>query len=51
VASAGRRPIGSAGGWGFAPLGGGDVTLTEAVLLAHWAATSAKQRTGKASFV
>lgn len=43
VWSAGRRPIGKSGGWGFESLDGGPVTLLEAVTLAHWAALSARR--------
>ena len=48
VASAGRRKIGTAGGWGFQSVDGGDVTLAESVVLAHYGAVTAKrrQRTG-----
>ena len=42
VRSAGRRPIGQQGGWGFQPLDGGDVTLLEAVTHAHFGALTAK---------
>lgn len=42
VASAGRRPIGAAGGWGLQSVDGGDVTLIESVVLAHYGAVTAK---------
>jgi hypothetical protein len=42
-----RRPIGAAGGWGFAPGLGGDVTLAESTVLAHWGAVTNPKRTGK----
>ena len=40
VRSAGRRPIGTSGGWGFQSLNGEPVTLLEAVTLAHHGAAS-----------
>ena len=42
IASAGRRAIGKAGGWGFAPIDDGDVTLAESIVLAHFGAMSAR---------
>jgi hypothetical protein len=42
VASSGRRPIGTAGGWGLKSIDGGDVTLAEAVVLAHHGAVTAR---------
>lgn len=42
VRCAGRRPIGTQGGWGFQPLDGGDVTLLEAATHAHFGALTAK---------
>lgn len=49
VASAGRRRIGNAGGWGFETIDGGDVTLAESVVLAHFA--TARARTGRGAGV
>jgi hypothetical protein len=46
IASAGRRSIGTAGGWGFQPIDDGDVTLAEAAVLAHWGVTTAPVRSG-----
>jgi hypothetical protein len=46
IASAGRRAIGAAGGWGFQSIDDGDVTLAEAVVLAHWGAATAPVRSG-----
>jgi hypothetical protein len=43
IASAGRRKIGTAGGWGFQPIDDGDVTLAEAIVLAHWQASTTVQ--------
>ena len=43
VGSAGRRPIGKAGGWGFTSIDGGDVTLLEAITFAHYGVMRAKQ--------
>lgn len=43
-ASAGRRAIGKLGGWGFEPIDGGDVTLAESVVLAHYGAVTGKRR-------
>jgi hypothetical protein len=42
AASAGRRLIGTAGGWGFQSINEGDVTLIEAAVLAHWGAVEAR---------
>lgn len=44
VESAVRRPIGNAGGWGFAAAEGGDVTLAESAVLAHWGAMKKRRR-------
>lgn len=47
VLGATRRPIGSQGGWGFAPIGPhDDVTLAESAVLAHWAASLGPKRAG-----
>lgn len=46
VLAATRRPIGSQGGWGFAPIGVGDVTLAESAVLAHWASRLGPARSG-----
>jgi hypothetical protein len=46
IASAGRRPIGNLGGWGFQAIDDGDVTLAESVVLAHWVASQVPKRTG-----
>lgn len=46
VASAGRRAIGTAGGWGFQTVDDGDVTLAESVVLAHWGASTAPRQAG-----
>lgn len=44
VLCAGRRPIGTQGGWGFTPVtDDGDVTLAESALLARWGATQARR--------
>lgn len=45
IASAGRRPIGNQGGWGFQSIDEGDVTLADALALAHWGASTAPRRT------
>lgn len=53
VAHAGKRSIGTAGGWGWRPLGEGDVTPFEAVTLAHFGAVESKtrrQRSGRSVF-
>lgn len=42
VKSAGRRPIGVSGGWGFQSIDGGDVTLLESATIAHYGALTAK---------
>lgn len=47
VAHAGKRPIGTNGGWGWKPLGGHDVTPLEAVTYAYWAAMTSKRRPGR----
>lgn len=44
IASAGRRKIGTSGGWGFQSVDGGDVTLAESVVLAHFGAVTGKRR-------
>lgn len=44
IASAGRRPIGNQGGWGFQSIDEGDVTLADAIALAHWGASTAPRR-------
>lgn len=49
IASAGRRRIGTAGGWGFESVDGGDVTLAESVVLAHFGVVSAKPRSRTSS--
>lgn len=46
IQSAGRRAIGNAGGWGFEAIDEGDVTLAEAVVLAHFEASVVSSRTG-----
>lgn len=47
VEKAGRRDIGTNGGWGWKPLRDGDVTGLEAVTMAHWAAKTSKRRPGR----
>lgn len=48
VKVAGRRKIGSAGGWGLAPVvAGGDVTPAEAVILARHGVTTTKVRVAR----
>lgn len=47
VAHAMRRPIGRAGGWGWAPIGDGDVTPLDAVTLAHFGAQTSKRHAGR----
>jgi hypothetical protein len=45
VVHAARRPIGNAGGWGFAPVtSSADVTPIEAVVLALYGATTGKRK-------
>jgi len=44
VRDAGRRKIGTGGGWGWSSLSGGDVTALDAVTLAHHAASTARRR-------
>jgi hypothetical protein len=44
IGSAGRRKIGNIGGWGFESVDGGDVTLAESVVLAHFGAVTARRR-------
>lgn len=44
IASAGRRKIGNTGGWGLESVDGGDITLAEAVVMAHFGASIAKRR-------
>lgn len=46
IASAGRRAIGNAGGWGFQSIDDGDVTLAEAVVYAHSELIAVPKRTG-----
>lgn len=46
VENAGRRPIGTAGGWGVQGENGVDVTLFEAAILAHFAAAT-ERRSGQ----
>jgi len=50
VGCAVRRPIGKAGGWGFAAVNDGDVTLVESAVLAHWSAAKARKRRRAAGF-
>lgn len=45
VGSAGKRLIGTRGGWGWEQVGEADITPLEAVTFAHWAASMAKRRT------
>lgn len=45
VGCAEKRKIGTAGGWGWSPINGGDVTLIEAVTFAHWGAKTNKRST------
>lgn len=47
VALAGKRPIGTNGGWGWKPLADGDVAPIEAVTFAHWGAMTSKRRPGR----
>lgn len=48
VRNAVRRPIGKTGGWGLAGVNEVDVSLLEAVVLAHWGAVTAPRgRTGE----
>lgn len=48
VAAAEKRPIGTAGGWGWKPIHEtDDVTLLEAVTFAHWGALTTKRRPGR----
>lgn len=47
VALAGKRLIGTNGGWGWKPLADGDVTPIEAVTFAHWGAMTSKRRPGR----
>jgi hypothetical protein len=47
VAAAGKRPIGTNGGWGWKPLAEGDVTPIEAVTFAYWGAMTSKRRPGR----
>ena len=55
VTSVARRPIGKAGGWGFAGVDGVDVTLAEAVVLARWLGSrkrkSSRARSGRRATV
>jgi len=53
AAGAGKRAIGTAGGWGWKPVGEADVTPLEAVTMAHFGAVGVKARkvrTGEAMF-
>jgi hypothetical protein len=43
IASSGRRKIGNNGGWGFQTVDGGDVTLAESVVLAHFGVVTGKR--------
>jgi hypothetical protein len=47
VAASGKRKIGTAGGWGFEGIRGGDSTPVEAVALALWSAKTSKRRPGR----
>lgn len=47
VALAGKRAIGTNGGWGWKPLGDGDATPIEAVTFAYWGAMTSKRRPGR----
>lgn len=47
VANATKRPIGTAGGWGWAPIGDGHVLGLEAVTLADYGARTTKRRPGR----
>lgn len=48
VLAAGKRPIGTGGGWGWRPLRDGvDVTGLNAVTLAHYGARTSKRRPGR----
>ncbi len=47
VAKAGKRAIGTAGGWGWKGLAGSDPTPLDAVTVAHWAARTSKRRPGR----
>ncbi len=48
VRGASRRPIGTSGGWGFAPIeDDGDVTPLDAVALARWMVVTGKRRPGR----
>jgi len=49
VKSAGRRPIGTGGGWGFTPItDGGDVTPIESVTMALHGVMTSKRKPGRA---
>lgn len=48
VAAAVQRPIGKAGGWGWAAIGEGDVTPLDAATFAMWGAVTTKRRPGRA---
>ena len=47
IAAAMRRNIGQAGGWGWAPIGDGSVTLLESVTLAHFGAHTSTRHAGR----
>ena len=47
IGSAGKRAIGARGGWGFEPVGEGDVTPAEAVVLAHLGVMTSKRKPGR----
>lgn len=47
VGCAEKRKIGTAGGWGWSPINGGDVTLIESVTFAYWAAKTSKRKPAK----
>lgn len=47
IAASGLRPIGTAGGWGFRPLGGGECTSAESAVMAHWGAKASRRVPGR----
>jgi hypothetical protein len=47
VESSGRRPIGTAGGWGFLPINNGECTSAESAVMAHWGAKTSKRVPGR----
>jgi hypothetical protein len=52
VAHAGRRQIGTAGGWGFKPINGAsELSALEAVTLAFWAAQTSRRKPGRRATV